>query len=152
MRSAAIPTIVDAPMSTVSSTIDATLWPRAMNVATVAHVSPASTKNCQAWRPCSDCRDSSVEVSKFIVETFVQLRVDGCGLSRRGMAMSRPSEGHEAHADDAYPAEKVRKQPREAIEAFVDRCDQKLLAAVFPDEAGDDRVVALASFDFRAQV
>src|SRR5215475_50422 len=106
-------------MSTVITTIDTTLWPRARNVATVAHASPARTKNCQACRPCSDCPDcrgSSVEVSKFIVETFIQFRIDRCRLSGPGMRVARPSDGDEAHTHHAGPAEKVRKQPREAVE------------------------------------
>ena len=56
---------------------------RAMNVAAVAHARPASTKNCQAWRPWSSSVVSgfsrtffgSVEVSELIVEPLVHAGV-----------------------------------------------------------------------------
>src|SRR5437660_11666818 len=102
-----MPTIVVAPMSTVSRTIDATLWPRAMNVATVAHARPARTKNCQAWRPSSLL--SSVEVSELIVEARAHGGVFGLCLGGVFVLSSvpRPADRNEAHARHAGCAEEV---------------------------------------------
>src|SRR5262245_23570747 len=147
-----MPMMVVAPISTVSSTMDATLWPRAMNVATVAHANPARTKNCQACRPCSDRSERSVEVSELIVEAFVQLRVDWRGFRLRVTRVFGPPDGYEAHADDSGGAEEIREKPREAIESLVDRRHEEVLPAVFLDQAGDDRVVVFARVDFFAEL
>src|SRR5215470_153784 len=115
-----------------------------MNVAAVAHARPASTKNCQAWRPSSFVL---VEVSELIVEPLVHRgvfwRFLGAGLLR----MLRPSRRDERDADDAEAAKQIRKDPRDAIESAIDRHRQEVLAAVFRDPLADDLIVALACVD-----
>src|SRR5437764_11280131 len=63
-----------------------------------------------------------------------------------------PLDGGEADGKDAGRAEDVREEPRDTVEAFVDRRLQELLPAVDPDERLDDLVVPLSLIDLRAQL
>src|SRR6266705_2195693 len=113
---------------------------------TVAAARPASVKNCQGWSSDPGGRGPrSVEVSELIVQAFVQIRIDrGVGPARRREpGLTRPPHGSEGDEPQPGDADRVREQPREAIEAFVHRRHQHFLAAELLDEGREHRVVIL---------
>src|SRR5579872_6773037 len=137
VRSAAIPTNAAVAISRPSRTTAMTPSPRATKVTAVAQPSAASTKNCQGWRLL-------VEVSELIVDALVERGVGRGRLGRRIVVLARPLHRREADGDGARAADQIREEPREAVEALVDRRAEHFLAAVLLHEPLDDLVVVLA--------
>src|SRR5919201_5591752 len=129
-----------------------------MNVTAVESPSAARTKKCHGCNPRSGVtrpvllfgnRSAEVaagatreppllvEISEFIVQTLVEFRIAGvrhvggicCG---RGFA-ARESHGDESYTDRTPGADKIREEPRQAVESFVERSAENVLAAVFRD-------------------
>src|SRR5262245_49923141 len=155
-------------ISTDSMTTAVIPRPRAMNVAAVAQPSAASTKNCHAcscWslvagRGCwllvtpmtSRWPARSVEVAELIVQPRFDVGVNS--LRRIGLRFgpARPPDRGKADHERARGARRVGKQPREAVEAFVDRRAKHLFGSVFRNERLDDLVVRLALIDERGEL
>src|SRR5262249_1856063 len=136
--------------------------------------SAARTKNCQGWKvspdwwPTSDGRRALpgspppaagsgfsrallIEIPELIVKALVDRRIDrsfclGC-VGGRHVRSARPPLGREADNDDSGHADKIRKQPRESIEASIDGRAEKLLTAVEPREIRNDLITILALLD-----
>src|SRR5579864_865004 len=133
-----------APLRTRS----ATGWVcRDTMTAAVAATIDSSTYKCHARKPVSaGGAGELVEVLELMIQARFQGRV---GRGRRRLAetarrSTRPAHRRAAdHQDSAQPG-RVRKQPRQPIEAAVDGLRQHFLAAVLIDEVLDDLVTRLA--------
>src|SRR5262245_54161104 len=169
-----MPTMAAAAISTVSRMIDVTPRPAARYASAVAQPRPASTKNCQGRRPSSsfDGRRSSffvrtpppgsspakprtgglIEVPEFIVDPLVEIGIAAGNRRGRVLAVPRPLDGGESDGDDAEPAHRVGHEPREAIEAAVERRAERLLAAVGRDEVLPDLIPVLPEFDLLGEL
>ena len=120
-----------------------TPWPRAMNVTAVAQPSagqdeelPGLKAGVGGRRSAAARRPCSVEVAELIVEALVERGI-GAARRRRPARLSRCRDQRTATkptADGAAGADQVREQPRQAVEALVDRRAEQLLAAVLRDE------------------
>src|SRR5947209_8366897 len=140
VRTAARPTRMVAAMRTLRSTTVTTPWPRATKTTAVAQPSPARTKNCHGCSGESAAIGPErlsgavalVEISELIVEPLVERRLD-CGRRFAGgrLVVLRPSHRYRAGDHCADRADGDGEQPRQSVEAFVDRHRQRLLAAVF---------------------
>src|SRR5580765_6801899 len=111
----------------------------------VERSSAASTKNChgssESLVVASGFSRTSVEVPEFIVEAFFEAGIGRRGRFRRRIEMPRPFDGGEADGHGARGANQIRKQPRDTIEARVERRPKHFLAAVSRHEPLDDFVV-----------
>src|SRR6185295_11814944 len=109
----------------------------------VETISAASTKNCHG----SSESFVLIEVPEFIVEAFLEAGIGRRGRFRRCIEMPRPFDGGEADGYCARGANQIRKQPRDTIEARVERRPKHFLAAVIRHEPMDDFVVRFALVD-----
>src|SRR5688572_29341364 len=91
-------------------------WPRAKKTTTVAPSRPASVNSCQGWSDSG----RSVEVSELIVQAGVQrgVRRGADSARHRGRTMG-PAPGVHHDDDEANTSERVRQQPREAVERRI---------------------------------
>src|SRR5690606_23012315 len=106
----------------------------------------AVRKNCQGWSADfagtfagaeAGTGAGSVEVVEFIVETRLQRGV-GCRSAgrrlRRRLRPRAPVQRKDANDNGRANAEQIRKEPRQAIEAFVERLGQRFLRSVLGHE------------------
>src|SRR5258708_13389611 len=109
---------------------------RAMTTATVAASSDRRMKKCETWKPWSS--EVLVEISELIIQPRAQ-RVLARGLGEErggGGRRGRPGGGDQSDNRRAGDADDIRERPREAVEAFIERRRQHVLAAVVGDECG----------------
>src|SRR5262245_3598789 len=112
---------------------------RASMTAAVAPTSESRTKKCQGLKPSLPARSATaaasafpaeaeeplIEVAELIVQAGGQRRVVrrsiGGGLALRHRLAARPAQGDEGNPERTGRPGKIRDQPGETVEAFVDR-------------------------------
>src|SRR5207249_2337290 len=97
-------------------------------------------------------RTFSVEIPELIVDAIVESRIDRRRCRRLRVRMTRPLDRGEADRDQTSSCDEVRQEPRDAVEAFVDRRLEELLSAIDADQRLDDGVVILVLIDLRAEL
>src|SRR5688572_17011215 len=133
-RKIAHPTRPDATTAPLKSSNAAGWALRDNTTAAVAAAIESSRKKCQGWKPASpEGARRSVEVAELIVETrfeFLRGRRRRRGVRLAALPRARPAQRQAADDDDAHEADAVRHEPREPVEAAIERHGQHFLAAV----------------------
>src|SRR5205823_11308606 len=157
MRNAALPTRPAAPMARQVRMTFAGLLPRMMMTAAVADTRATSVKNCQGRSVDASgagCVGATglIEIVQLFVEPRLKCSVFHGFFFRRDACRPPGLVDHDDAADDGDGArQRIREQPRQAVEAFVNRRAQKLLAAVYRHEMRQNLGLVLAQIDLRAQ-
>src|SRR5688500_12593447 len=155
VRHAATPTTAAAKMVRLRRTMPAGVCPRDMKTTIVAPSRPASVNSCHGCSASllgpTRSAPTSVEVFELIVQARVQRRVEETRVAGDGGRAARPATRRDAEADQRGGGHEVGNEPRETVEATVDRPCQDVLAAKLLDEGSQYCVAVLALGEMSAQ-